>query len=141
MINIFRIMFVSLLSYFLLPASLVQAAWVDAGMTADKLLVQLDSERYQRQGDAVTAVIKVVYSTPQRVPFSQKSYETTETTFFFECGKKQFVAANGKMLDNHGEVVYQFDAMKSPFGVPKPQTVPEVGVEALSFAEACKFKK
>lgn len=125
----------------LLPVSSVQAAWVDVGTTADKLVVQLDDEHYQRQGNAITAIIKVAYPAPQHIPFSTNIYEATETTFFFECGKKQFVAANGKMLDKGGEAVYLFDAMKSPFGAPKPQIVPESGVEALSFAAACKHKK
>ncbi len=33
----------------LLPLT-ASAAWIDAGATADKQTVQLDSERYQRQG-------------------------------------------------------------------------------------------
>ena len=120
---------------------LASAALIDAGVTADKQTVQLDSERYQRNGDAVTAAIRISFAEVQRVPFSDKTYVTAERVYHFQCADKQFIAATGKMLDKAGAVVYEFDAAKNPFGAPKPQAVPEAGAEALAFAAACKYKK
>lgn len=117
------------------------AAWIDAGATADKQTVQLDSERYQRQGDAVTAAFRVSYPEAQRVPFSPKSYVTAERVYHFQCASKQFITATGKMFDKDGTVVYEFDAAKNPFGAPKAQPVPEAGAETLAFTAACKYQK
>ena len=117
------------------------AAWIDAGATPDKQTVQLDSERYQRQGDAVTAAFRVTFPEAQRVPFSSKSYVMVERIYHFQCASKQFITATGKMFDKDGAVVYEFDAAKNPFGAPKAQPIPEAGAEALAFTAACKYQK
>lgn len=124
----------------LLPV-IASAAWIDAGVTADKQIVQLDSERISRQGDAVTAAFQVKFPAPQVVPFSDKSYVAAERIYHFQCADKQFITASGKMLDKDGKTVYEFDASKNPFGAPKPQPIPAEGAEALSFKAACSYKK
>lgn len=124
----------------LLPLT-TSAAWIEAGITADKQIVQLDSERYQRQGDAVTAAFRVAFAEAQHVPFSTKTYVSAERVYHFHCANKQFITATGKMLDKDDAVVYEFDAAKNIFGVAKPQPVPEAGAEALAFAAACKYQK
>ncbi len=120
---------------------LASAAWIEAGSTADKQVVQMDGERYQRQGDAVTAAFRISFATPQRVPFFDKTYVTAERVYHFQCADQQFIIATGKMLDKDGGVVYEFDASKNPFGAPKGQAVPAASAEALAFKTACDYKK
>lgn len=126
-----------------LVSAVASAAWVDAGSTADQQKIKLDSERYQRQGDAVTAAIRVEYPAPQIIPFSPKSYVAAERIYHFQCANKQFILASAKMLDKDGGVAYEFDAAKNPFGgTPQPQSVPsEKTGDRLAFEAACAYKK
>lgn len=124
----------------LLPV-IASADWIDVGVTAEKETVLMDSARYQRQGEAVTAAFQVKFPSPQMIPFSDKSYVTAERVYHFQCADKKFITATGKMLDKDGKVVYEFDASKNPFGVPKGQPVPPAGTEALAFGAACNAKK
>lgn len=120
---------------------LAVAEWIDVGTTDEKQNVQLDSERFKRQGDAVTAVLRIQLPAPRRVPFSPNSYVSAERIYHFQCADKKFITASGKMLDKGGAVVYEFDSAKNPFGVPKPQSVPKTGEDAVAFAGACKYKE
>jgi hypothetical protein len=123
-------------------SSSAHAALVDIGVTPDQHKLKLDNERFQRQGEAVTAVVRVDFAAPQVVPFSAKSYVAAERIYHFQCANKQYILASGKMFDKDGATVYDYDASKNPFGGAQPQAVPaDKSAERLAFDAACAYKK
>lgn len=126
----------------LLSLSAHAATWVDVGATAEQQKIKFDSERIQRQGDAVTVAIRVDYPATQMIPFSPKTYVSAERIYHFQCASKQFIVASVKMFDKEGATVYDFDSSKSPFGSPQPQAIPaDKSADRLAFDAACAYKK
>ena len=123
---------------------LVSAAdvnWLNVGNAGDEKLL-LDSSRFERQGTAVTAWIRVQYTKSQRMPFSDKKHDVSERLYFFQCADRNMILVKNVLYDG-AAVVYEYDSARSgPLGggVPAPSSVPAEGLDAAAFKVACDYK-
>jgi hypothetical protein len=116
--------------------------WVQIGKDGENSLF-LEGSQFERKGDAVTALIKVQYVGPQRMPFSEKQYDASERLYFFQCAAKKMILSRNNLLDGK-TVVYSYDAQKPGLlgaaGAQSAQPVPPQGLEAKAFKFACEYK-
>lgn len=126
---------------FLLPL-VASAAWVDIGTTAEGALVQGESERFSRNGDAVSAVGRLKHTAPRSMPFSSVKYDITEITYHFQCAERKLIVAETTMKEGE-KVVYSAKSSEANPLVAKAQalTVPAEGMDAQVFAWACARKE
>lgn len=117
------------------------ADWVEIGKTADGSVIQGETARFSRQGEAVSAVARLLLQTPRSMPFSTVKYDSTEITYHFQCVERKLIVAETAMLDGQKSVYSAKSSDSNPLvAKTQAQPVPADGMDAMVFAWACARK-